>query len=213
MTAPMTMNRLIHEAVRRDLQRLTTGLDDLAEGDRARAQDLERAYANLRGELTRHHEGEDTHIWPMLAGAGVDPDLLTTMEREHSAMSEALADTAVAMSALARSGSAADAAAARASLARTREVVEGHLTHEENDLEPQLTPLLETPEWKAVEKKLRREPPGVAGRFFAWLTDGMTDRGRAYLKATVPTPVVTVLGRVFGRRYNREIAPVWQATG
>jgi uncharacterized membrane protein YccC len=105
MTAPMTMNRLIHEAVRRDLQRLTTGLDDLAEGDRARAQDLERAYANLRAELTRHHEGEDTHIWPMLAGAGVDPDLLTTMEREHSAMSEALADTAVAMSALARSGS------------------------------------------------------------------------------------------------------------
>ena len=212
MTAPMTMNRLIHEAVRRDLQRLTTGLDDLAEGDRARAQDLDRAYANLRAELTRHHEGEDTHIWPMLAGAGVDPDLLTTMEREHSAMSEALADTAVAMSALARSGSAADAAAARASLARTREVVEGHLTHEENDLEPQLTPLLETPEWKAVERKLRREPPGVAGRFFAWLTDGMTDGGRAYLKATVPTPVVTVLGRVFGRRYNREIAPVWRSS-
>jgi hemerythrin-like domain-containing protein len=210
MTAAMTMNRLIHEAVRRDLQRLTTGLDELADGDRARAQDLERAYANLRGELTRHHEVEDTHIWPMLAGAGVDPDLLTTMEREHSAMSETLADTAVAMSALARSGSATDAASARASLARTRTVVEGHLTHEENDLEPQLTPLLETPEWKAVEKKLRREPPGVAGRFFAWLTDGMTDGGRAYLTATVPTPVVTVLGKVFGRRYNREIAPVWR---
>jgi hypothetical protein len=30
------------------------------------------------------------------------------------------------------------------------------------------------------------------------------------LKATVPTPVVTVLARVFGRRYNPEVAPVWR---
>ncbi len=211
MTAPMTMNRLIHAAVRRDLTRLTSALDHLDDGDRARAQDLERAYENLRQELTRHHEGEDTYLWPMLAGAGVDPDLLAAMESEHSAMAEALGDTAIAMSALARSGSAADTAAARASLARTAGVVDRHLTHEEDDLEPQLIPLLETPEWKAVEKKLRRQPPGIAGRFFAWLTDGMTDDGRTYLRSTVPTPVVTVLGKVFGRRYNREIAPVWRS--
>jgi hypothetical protein len=38
----------------------------------------------------------------------------------------------------------------------------------------------------------------------------MTDDGRAFLKSTVPTPVVTVLANVFGRRYNREIAPVWR---
>ena len=54
-----------------------------------------------------------------------------------------------------------------------------------------------------MEKKLSRQPPGVAGRFFAWLTDGMTDDGRAFLKTSVPTPVVTVLGKTFGRQYNR----------
>lgn len=209
----MTMNRLIHGAVRRDLERLDSALGRLPDGDRGRAQELDRAYTNLRHELTRHHEGEDAYVWPMLARAGVDADLLGAMESEHRAMSAALAETAGAMDALARSGSGTDAAAARASIVRTRAVVEQHLTHEEDELEPQLAPHVESPEWKAVEKKLSRQPPGVAGRFFAWLTDGMGEDGRAFLRTTVPTPVVGVLGTVFGRRYNREIKPIWRNLG
>jgi hemerythrin-like domain-containing protein len=210
MTAPMTMNRLIHAAVRRDLDRLHTALGTAPDGDRARAADLERAYANLRRELTHHHEGEDTHIWPMLARIGVGQDLLGAMQEEHHAMADALAETGTAMTAYAASGSVVDAAAARASVVRTQEVVERHLTHEETELEPQLHPHVETPEWKAVEKKLSRQPPGVAGNFFAWLTDGMTEPGRAFLRATVPAPVVAVLSRAFGRKYHKEVAPVWR---
>lgn len=210
MTEPMTMNRLIHAAVRRDFERLSSALERVDDGDRARAADLERAFANLRQELTQHHVGEDTYIWPMLAKSGVDADLLATMESEHQAMSQALAETSTAMTALARSGSAADAAAARTSVVTTQSVVERHLAHEETDVEPLIVARVETPEWKAVEKKLSRQPPSVAGPFFAWLTDGMTDENRAFLKKTVPAPVVAVLGKVFGRRYNREVAPVWR---
>jgi hemerythrin-like domain-containing protein len=210
MTAPLTMNQVIHGAVRRDLDRLSTALDALPGGDRDRAQALERAFTNLRGQLTQHHEGEDTYLFPMLAALGVEPALIATMESEHQAMSGALADTSAAMDALARSGSASDAATARASVVRTRAVVNGHLGHEEDELEPQLIPHLESPEWKAVEKKLSRQPPGLAGRFFAWLTDGMSEDHRAYLKSTVPTPVVVVLARTFGRPYYRDVAPVWR---
>jgi hemerythrin-like domain-containing protein len=211
MTAPMTMNRLIHDAVRRDLDRLRAALDEVDDGDRTRAEELDRAFVYLRGELTRHHEGEDTYVWPMLARAGIAEDLLGEMEAEHHAMAEALSETGAAMSRFATSGTAADAAAARASVVRTQAVVERHLAHEEGELEPQLVPLLDTPEWKAVEKQLRRQSADVAGSFFAWLTDGMSDEGRAYLRKTVPTPVVVVLSRVFGRRYNREVAPVWRS--
>jgi hemerythrin-like domain-containing protein len=211
MTAPMTMNRLIHAAVRRDLERLHTALGMAPDGDRARAADLGRAYANLHLQLTRHHEGEDTHIWPMLAKVGVGQELLGAMQEEHHAMADALAETAAAMKTYAASGSAADAAAARESVARTQEVVERHLAHEEEELEPQLQPHVETPAWKAVEKKLSRQPPTVAGTFFAWLTDGMSEPGRAYLRSTVPTPVVVILSRTFGREYTKEIAPVWKA--
>ena len=210
MDEQLTMNRLIHAAVRRDLDRLAASLQTFPDGDTARARDLDRAFVNLRRELTHHHEGEDTHIWPMLAAAGVDSGLLGEMESEHHAMAEALSETGAAMTNLAMTGSGAAAAAARESVVRTQAVVERHLAHEEQELEPQLHPLIETPEWKAVEKKLSRQPPSVAGPFFAWLTDGMSDDHRAFLRTLVPAPVVTVLAKVFGRRYTRDIAPVWR---
>jgi hemerythrin-like domain-containing protein len=211
MTEPLTMNRLIHAAVRRDLNRLSSALRGFAEGDVDRARGLSLAFGNLRRELTHHHESEDTHIWPMLSGVGVDPDLLGAMEAEHHAMAEALADTDAAMTTLARTGSAAEAAAARASVVRTQEVVERHLSHEEKELEPYIRKYEDTREWKADEKKLRRQPPGVAGPFFAWLTDGMTADHQAFLRTLVPMPVVVLLARLFGRRYYREVAPVWRA--
>jgi hemerythrin-like domain-containing protein len=208
MTAP-TMNGLIHNAVRRDLARLSAALDPWRDGDRARGRELERAFANLHRELTHHHEGEDAYVWPFLEGTGVDRDLLAEMEDEHAAMSAALADTAAGLATLARTGSAADAAAARTSVERTREVVGRHLDHEEDALEPLLRGHEGSAEWKAVTGKLQHRSPGDAGSFFAWLTDGISEDDRAALRATVPAPVTAVLSRVFGRRYTREVAPVW----
>jgi hemerythrin-like domain-containing protein len=206
----ITMNQVIHAAVRRDFDRLAQALDSFKDGDRKRAEDLERAYANLRTELTQHHTLEDNWIWPMLAKVGVEASLLATMESEHHDMAAALARTGVVMDSFAASGAAADAAAARESVTRTRLVVDQHLTHEEKDLEPVMIPHFGSPEWKEVEKKITRQPPRVAGRFFAWVTDGMSDEHRAYFKSEVPAPVVLILGGLFGRTYKREVASVWQ---
>ncbi|MGN6574055.1 MAG: hemerythrin domain-containing protein [Nocardioides sp.] len=211
MDESMTMNRVIHAAVRRDLGRLEAALAAVRDGDRDRARDLDRAFGYLHGELVRHHQGEDTHVFPMFAGFGVDPALLEAMESEHEAMAQALADTKAAMASYAGSGARSDADAARVSVQHTREVVERHLGHEERDLDPLLREHLGSPEWKAVEKQLRSQPPAVAGRFFAWVQDGMGDDERRYLSSTVPGPVRAVLGRVFGRGYHRDIAPVWRA--
>lgn len=206
----MTMNRVIHAAVRRDLARLQSALSSARDGDVARARQLEKAYANLQRELTQHHEGEDDLVFPYLAKVDGAPDLLKDMEEEHHAMAAALAETRTAMAAYASSGSAADAGSARESVGRTQAVVDQHLTHEENDLEPLLGPHLETPEWKAVEKRLRPKSPALTGRFMAWIQDGMTDDGRTYLRSTIPPPVTFLLSRLAGRSYHREIAPTWQ---
>ncbi|MDO9498098.1 MAG: hemerythrin domain-containing protein [Nocardioides sp.] len=212
MGLTMTMNRVIHAAVRRDLARLETALADFPDGDDGdRATQLRRAYRYLRAELTRHHEGEDTWIWPMLESFEVDATLLAAMESEHHAMGEALAWVSDALDQLVATPTPEAAVAARTSVADAREVVDQHLAHEENDLEPQLLPLTETPEWHAVEKNLRKAPLTVAGNFFAWLEDGMDPESRSFLRATVPQPVTFVLGRVFGRRYHREVAPVWRS--
>ena len=206
----MSMNRVIHGAVRRDLARLTAALAGVADGDRTRAQELERAFANLHGQLVQHHEGEDDHVFPWLADNGADPDLLEAMESEHAEMSAALAHSSAAMAAYARTGSADDAATARASLGHTAEVIERHLRHEEDELEPVITPRLDSPGWKAVEKKLSRQRPRVAGRFMAWVTDGMAPAERSYFRATVPPPVTYALAHTFGRGYYRDVAPAWR---
>jgi hemerythrin-like domain-containing protein len=211
MSGTMTMNRVIHEAVRRDLARLETALAAAQDGDVARAQQLERAYANLHRELTQHHEGEDALIFPYLAGVGVPSELLTAMDDEHHAMADALRDTREAMSAYGASGTAADAAAARAVVARTRDVVDRHLDHEERELEPLLEPHMESAEWKAVERRLRPNSLTLSGSFLAWIQDGMSNEGRAYLRATIPPPVLALLGRVAGRGYHRDVAPVWRS--
>ena len=210
MSTNMTMNRVVHAAVRRDLERLESALRGARDGDVARAGELARAYANLQRELTQHHEGEDTFVFPFLDRVGGDPDLLKAMDDEHHAMAEALAETRTAMAAYASSGSAGDAETARASVARTREVVDRHLNHEENDLEPLLVPHLQSAEWKTVEKQLRPRSLSVTGKFLAWIQDGMTDEGRTYLRATIPPPVTSVLGRIAGRAYHRDIAPAWK---
>ena len=202
------MNRVIHGAVRRDLHRLEAALAAAPDGDRARAAELERAFTFLHEQLVHHHRGEDEHVFPALQSLGVDTSLLGDMEEEHERMANALADAGSALTRYAAPGSADDRNGARAAVVEAREVTERHLTHEE--LEPLMHPHLESAEWKAAEKRLRSQPPGIAGRFFAWVEDGMGEPERAYYSGAVPAPVRFIMSRVFGRAYRREIAPVWR---
>ena len=208
----MTMNRVIHAAVRRDLTRLESALDAAPDGDRARARQLATAYANLHRELKHHHEGEDNNVFPFLARVEGETELVQVMEAEHQAMSDALAEAGTAMTAYASTGSASDAHAARDTLLRAHEVVERHLHHEETELEPLMLPHLESPEWKAVEKRLRPDSLADSGRWMAWVQDGMPDEERAYFRSTIPAPVTFLLSRVAGRSYYREVAPAWRGT-
>lgn len=211
MAEKMTMNRVIHNAVRRDIDRLDAALAAARDGDVDRSRQLHRAYAHLHAELKHHHEQEDEFVFPALLRLGIDETLVGEMDGEHHAMADALDETAKAMQTYGASGSAADAAAARGSLATTKKVVERHLTHEESELEPLVEPHLESAEWKKTEKQLRKSPIRQAGVFFAWLTDGMDPVSRDYLRSTVPAPVVNLLSKVFGRSYHRDIAPVWRS--
>jgi iron-sulfur cluster repair protein YtfE (RIC family) len=211
MTSDMTMNRVIHAAVRRDLARLESGLAAAHDGDTGRARQLETAFANLHRELTHHHRSEDDLVFPYVAQVDGVPALIEEMEDEHHAMAEALAETHAAMTAYASTGSAADAESARASVVRTQAVVDRHLTHEETEFEPLLRPHMETPEWKAIEKQLRPKSLGDTGSFMAWIQDGMTEESRTYLHSTIPRPVTFLLSKVAGRSYNRDVAPTWQA--
>ena len=88
----MSMNKVIHGAFRRDLDRFTAALGAFPAGDTARARRLGAAWANFDDQLTYHHEGEHTIAWPALRSVGVPDDTLVAMDAEHDAMAAALAD-------------------------------------------------------------------------------------------------------------------------
>lgn len=210
MAEQLTMNRVIHAAVRRDLTRLDAALGAVRDGDTRRAQQLQRAYAALHEQLAHHHQQEDAIVFPALQRLGIDATLVGEMDSEHHAMAEALDETATVMRRYATSGSAAAAAAALESVRSTTLVVERHLAHEEAELEPLMEPHKGDPIYKQAEKDLRKGPVTQAGVFFAWLTDGMEPHVRSSLRSYVPPPVVFMLSNVFGRRYHREVAPAWK---
>ena len=207
------MNDIIHAAVRRDLARMEGALADFPAGDRERALGLQRAWGTLWNQLHHHHVGEDDHVFPYVRSLGpevIDPAVLDAMEAEHEAMSESVQAATTAVDALVADPSAANAATAREAVANAAQVTDRHLRHEETEVVPVIDERSETPEWKAVEKKLRQGSPFFAGEMFAWLQDGGHPEVQKALAEQVPAPVRLVFSRVFGRRYHREVAPVWR---
>src|SRR5579871_4856677 len=199
--ATMSMNKAIHGAFRRDLDRFTEALGRFTPGDRVRAEQLATAWANFDTQLTDHHEGEHAIAWPALASVGVSDDLLATMDAEHEVMAEALARTRAAMAALARTAEADEAKAALAAVEQLRAATLTHLDHEEAELEGVYLAKHDTPEIKAMGREFGKVGPAKGGQFFAWVLDGASTEERAAITAEIPGPVITVIGGVFGRSY------------
>lgn len=209
-TPSMSMNKVIHSAVRRDLKRFRAALDSFQDGDRTRAAALHRAWANFDSQLTHHHEGEHEIAWPALLAVGVEPSTITQFDDEHEAMAEALTQSRGAMGALATSASRADADAASSAMARLEEVTVVHLDAEERVSEPLFAEHHDHPAVKEMGKKFGKQPMGVAGTFFAWVQDGAGPEELAAMRAEVPGPVISIIGGLFGRGYRKEVAPVWR---
>lgn len=210
----MSMNKVIHCAVRRDLARFRRALDTFRDGDRSRAAALHRAWSNLDHQLTDHHEGEHEIAWTGLRAIGIDQATIDGFDHEHGLMAADLATTRAAMEKLRGSASRADADAAATAMAALEATTATHLDHEEEVSEPAYQEHHDHPAIKEMGKKFsRRASIGQAGVFMAWLQDGATPQERAGLRANVPGPVVTIIGGLFGRRYRSEVAPVWSVSG
>jgi hypothetical protein len=117
------------------------------------------------------------------------------------------------MEQLGRTATRADADAAAAAMAELESTTVAHLDHEEQETEPVLAANPEHPAYKQMSKQFsRRSGPATAGTFFAWMDDGATAQEKAALRESVPGPVLTIIGGLFGRKYRKEVAPVWAST-
>jgi hemerythrin-like domain-containing protein len=209
---PMSMNKVIHAAVRRDLDRFRRALDAFRDGDHDRAEALHRAWTNFEAQLTEHHQGEHEIAWPAMAAIGIAQPTLAAFDAEHEQMAADLAATSETMAALRRTASRADADAAAAAMQTLQATTVHHLDHEEQETEPAFLAHAGDPALKEMGKKFsRRSGPATAGVFFAWVQDGASPQEQAALAASVPGPVLSVMSGLFGRRYRKEVAPVWSS--
>ena len=206
----MSMNKVIHAAVRRDLERFRRALEAFTDGDRERAAALHRAWVNFDAQLTEHHEGEHEIAWPALTSIGIAEATIASFDSEHDRMAADLAATRGTMASLERTATRADADAAAVAMRSLQTTTVSHLDHEERETESVLVQHEGDPAMKEMGKKFsRRTGPREAGIFFAWVQDGATVEEKAALAAQVPRPVLGIVGGVFGRRYRNQVAPVW----
>jgi len=205
------MNKVIHGAVRRDLDRFRRALDEFSDGDTERAEALHTAWVNFDAQLTEHHQGEHEIAWPAMKAIGIDTSTIETFDGEHEAMAADLADARGSMATLRRTATREAADSAAAAMAKLQTTTVGHLDHEERETEPALTQHHDDPAVKEMGKKFgRRTGPAKAGVFFAWVQDGASAAELSALRQSVPGPVLAILGGLFGRSYRHQVAPVWR---
>jgi hypothetical protein len=63
---------------------------------------------------------------------------------------------------------------------------------------------------KAALAQVKKAHLTKMGNFVEWLQDGADENDRAGLRKEIPAPVVAIFATVAGRRYRREVAPVWR---
>lgn len=205
------MNKAIHGAFRRDLDRFIAALSSFPSGDRTRARQLGTAWENFDDQLTYHHQGEHTIAWPALRAVGVSEEVLATMDVEHETMAAALTETRTAIRALTQTAGVEQSQAALAAIRTLKQVTVAHLDHEETEIEDVYLAKRETPELKSMGKAFGKVSPARGGRFFAWLLDGASSEERQAVTREVPGPVVSIIGGLFGRGYRKDVAPVWRS--
>lgn len=206
----MSMNKAIHAAFRRDLARFDAALARFVDGDRTRARELGRAWANFEDQLVHHHTGEHAIAWPALRELGVPEKVLDAFDAEHDRLSLTLTKADEAMTSLART--AFGGAAARVALDELRDVTDGHFAHEEKVTEPLFAEHAGSDVLKRMGREFGKVSPARSGRFFAWVLDGATPEERAGAVGAIPEPVLAIIGGVFGAPYRLTVAPVWKAT-
>lgn len=212
LRADVTMTHLIHDAIRRDLDRLEDGLHQLASmhaGPRRRAliAALERTWADLDHYLDEHYAGEDEMLWPLLRRHCPEVgELLEELSAEHAAIEPLARDCRSALArALTSYPTFEDASRAADAMGALRGELRAHLQHVAEAVLPYVVERLGE-QWPAFAVRRR----GVAGltRFLPWVLDDADVVRADWVRDQVAAPVHAVVSGVFLRRRQRTLEPL-----
>lgn len=186
----------LHDAFRRDIEAL---LDTSARPALVRAR-----WAVFRGQLRFHHVAEDRVVWPAarakLAGDPGGLALLDAMEDEHRLFGPLLDAVDDAL--------AADAGYVRltAVLCQLRTALLSHLAHEEADVLPRISGVMNRAEVAGIFRELGRMGGWKLGAaMFPWALCGTSAQTQAQVLSQLPPPARLLYRTVWLPRYRRMI--------
>ena len=201
MTHDMTMMLAVHDALRRDLERLVRATER-PDDDPGQVLGAAVGWELFKRHLHVHHTSEDAVLWPALerrlAGRPADLALLSAMEAEHAVIDPLLAGVDAALAdrehGPQRLGGAVEALTA---------CVRTHLRHEEHDALPLIAATLPESEWQAFGESHRERIGDQARRYLPWMLDGADPVTAAAVLGGMPQPLLAA--------YEAEWRPAYEA--
>ena len=207
------MNTIIHDALRRDLDRLEVALRQPLPEDRRTA--LCGHVDWVLDVLHHHYVGEDEGVWPRVLAKRPDlQPMVAEMESEHEALAAASDGLRAATAVYARDGSERNRLDMAAAVEQMKQATLPHLEHEEREAMPLVLATLDEADWTYLEKNHFRKGMslGNTGLYGMWIMDDLDQRRQAAVRATIPGPVFWFLRRRYGPRYRRTTELVWGTT-
>jgi len=204
------MNTIIHDALRRDLDRLEVVLQSPSTDERRTALCDHATW--VLDVLHHHHVGEDEGVWPRVLAKRPDlQPIVDEMEAEHETLAAASDGLRAAASAYRQSGSEENRAAMAAAVTQMKEATLPHLEHEERETMPLVLDTLDDADWAYLEKNHFRKGMSFSttGLYGMWLLDGLDERRRQVVGSAIPGPVLWIMKRLYGPRYQRTTALAW----
>jgi hypothetical protein len=211
--ADTSMMRIVHQALRRDLDRARTALSSTPPPLPPQRTAIAGHVTWMMGFLHAHHESEDAGLYRVVRERRPEAaELLDAMHTDHEAI-------AVAMQHVDEAGAAYGHADENGERGRLFDAIEAlqfvllpHLEREESEAMPVVSATITNAEWQALEKEHNLDGKSLSqlGREGHWLIDDVSPQDRATVLGVVPAGPRFVLLHGFAGSYRRHKARCWQ---
>jgi len=208
--ADTTMMGIVHDALRRDLERLRVSLSSSQHPSDAQRAALGNHVVWMMDFLHDHHHGEDAGLWPLVRDRNPDAaELLDRMNADHAMIVPGIDAARRAGARYAADTHARDDLVE--SLAELSVPLLDHLRREEDQAMPVVSASITDRDWKAWDQRynVRGKSLSKLGIEGHWLMDGLDPDRCDHLVHLVPQPVRVLLVKGYAGRYRRACALRW----
>ncbi|WP_327350167.1 hemerythrin domain-containing protein [Streptomyces sp. NBC_01321] len=183
----MTMMFAIHDALRRELERIAR-ITSRVDEDPRHVLSTAVGWELFKKFLTAHHTSEDLTVWPVmykaLAGRDSETALLDAMEAEHAVIDPLLTDIDAAL---------ADRDTGAERLGGLVETLftdlNAHLDHEEREALALMDLTMSPEQWTAFSVEQKDRIGSDANRYLPWLLDDIDAARVAAILGKLPPPL------------------------